>query len=115
MQNKSRQARASPGHPRLKNVAARKTWMPGTSPAMTREEALKALLLPCLLLGGAVQMAVGAVEYGVGGRRPFGAGRQIGPGVVDAPRLQFALGGFLLVHRLQVERGFLGDHDDLRE
>src|SRR5580704_3923310 len=98
MQNKSRHARARPGHPRLKNVAARKTWMAGTSPAMTREEALKALFLPCLFLCGAVQMAVGAVEHGVGGRRPFGAGRQIGPGIIDTPRLQLALGGFLRAH-----------------
>jgi hypothetical protein len=31
-----RHARACPGHPRLNSVAIRKTWMTGTSPAMTR-------------------------------------------------------------------------------
>src|SRR5665213_65282 len=42
-----------------------------------------ALLLPCLFLCRAVQMAVGAVKHGVGRRRPFGATRKIGPGIVD--------------------------------
>jgi hypothetical protein len=30
-----RHARACPGHPRLQGCAANKTWMAGTSPAMT--------------------------------------------------------------------------------
>src|SRR5947209_5576853 len=33
----ARHARACPGHPRLSGIAAIKTWMAGTSPAMTTE------------------------------------------------------------------------------
>jgi hypothetical protein len=33
-----RHARACPGHPRLNGIAAGKTWMAGTSPAMTRRD-----------------------------------------------------------------------------
>jgi hypothetical protein len=35
---KVRHARACPGHPRLTGISARKTWMAGTSPAMTKRE-----------------------------------------------------------------------------
>jgi hypothetical protein len=31
-------ARLCPGHPRLNSTATRKTWMAGTSPAMTENE-----------------------------------------------------------------------------
>jgi len=34
---KVRHARACPGHPRLGGTSARKTWMAGTSPAMTKD------------------------------------------------------------------------------
>src|SRR5258708_37413822 len=73
------------------------------------------LFLAGLLLRRAMEMPIGAVEHGVGRRGPFGPGRQRRPAVIDAPRLQFALGRFLLVHPLEFEGGFLGDHDDLRE
>ena len=43
--NKSRHARACPGHPRFW-VRRRKTWMAGSSPAMTSTIALAALALP---------------------------------------------------------------------
>src|SRR5258708_29232754 len=33
----TRHARACPGHPRLNGTSARKTWMAGTSPAMTEK------------------------------------------------------------------------------
>ena len=57
----------------------------------------------------------GAVEHGVAGRHPLGVSSQVRAIGVDAPRLQFALGTFLLAHRFEIEIGFLGNHDDLRE
>src|SRR5260370_18041844 len=36
--SETRHARACPGHPRLNILTARKTWMAGTSPAMTVNE-----------------------------------------------------------------------------
>src|ERR1700676_4133928 len=62
-----------------------------------------ALFLAEFFLCCAIKMPVGAVEHGVGRRGPFGAGRQRLPAVIDAARLQFALGGFLLAHLLEFE------------
>src|SRR5438045_1115207 len=36
----ARHGRACPGHPRPCSLAARKTWMAGTSPAMTENESI---------------------------------------------------------------------------
>src|SRR4029077_13694861 len=38
-----RHARACPGHPRLSKCIAKKSWMAGTSPAMTYERGEKAV------------------------------------------------------------------------
>src|SRR3984893_6024909 len=38
MQSQTRHARPCAGHPRLNSTAARKTWMAGTSPAMTKRD-----------------------------------------------------------------------------
>ena len=62
-----------------------------------------------------MQVPVGAVEYGVRGRRPFGAGRELRSVGVDAPCLQFALRRFVFVHGLQLERSLFGYHDDRSE
>src|SRR4051794_37112012 len=40
-----RHARACPGHPRLHSLTAAKTWMAGSSPAMTMSELLSAALI----------------------------------------------------------------------
>src|SRR5579871_1096830 len=68
-----------------------------------------------LRLRRAVQMAVGAVEHGVGGRKPFGIAGEFWPVGMDAPRLHFALGGLFLGHRLQLESRLFRNDDDLRE
>src|SRR5258708_8766977 len=73
------------------------------------------LFLAGLLFRRAMEMPIGAVEHGVGRGGPFGPGGQRRTAVIDAPRLQFALGRLFLVHLLKVEGGFLWDHDDLRE
>src|SRR5690348_17404559 len=71
--------------------------------------------LPGLLLRGAMQMTVGTVEHGIGRGGPLGLPGEVRPVGVDAARLQLALGGLLLAHRLQLEHRLLRNHDDLRE
>src|SRR6185295_11958072 len=49
-----RHARAWPGHPRLYGAATSKTWMAGTSPAMTSQTAYRTLSCPAMTKEGFV-------------------------------------------------------------
>src|SRR3979411_95743 len=74
-----------------------------------------ALLLAGLLLRRTMKMPVGPVEHGVGRRGPPRSSGRRRRAVIATPRLKLTLGGFLLTHLLEFERGFLGDDDNLRE
>src|ERR1700722_8389948 len=60
-------------------------------------------------------MTVCAVEDRVRRRRPFRLGGQRAPALINAARLQLALGGLLVRHRDEIERRLLGHDKDLCE
>src|SRR5579863_1136495 len=75
----------------------------------------KFLFLPCFLLRRTVKMSVSSVEHRICRRCPLRPGRKIRSIIVDAARLKFAFGKFLRTHRLELEIGLFGNHDDLRK
>ena len=58
---------------------------------------------------------VSRVKYRVRRRNPLGIRRQSGAARVNAPGLQFSLGGFLLIHFDKLEIRIRRDHRKLRE